>query len=265
VTVRQAIALLTEADVPSAEHDARALAAFAESTGADFAELVRRRASRVPLQHLVGSVGFRYIEVYVGPGVFVPRPETEVVAGLAIDLAKNVAHAPAVVDLCAGSGAIALAVANEVAGAAVHAVEVDPHAFGWLERNAEARGAAGDNRITTVNADIVHALPELDSLVDVVVSNPPYVGADELELVDPEVREHDPMLALVADDDGLAVIRDVAATALRLLRSGGWVVVEHSDRQGESAPGVLRTAGFVAVRDERDLAGRPRVAIGQKP
>jgi release factor glutamine methyltransferase len=219
----------------------------------------------VPLQHLVGSVGFRYIELHVGPGVFVPRPETEVVAGFAIGLAGGVADAPTVVDLCAGSGAIALAVANEIAAAGVHAVEVDPEAFAWLERNARARAAAGDDPITTVNADIVHALPELDGLVDVVVSNPPYVGAGELELVDPEVRDHDPLLALVAGDDGLAVVRDVAATAMRLLRRGGWVVVEHSDRQGESAPEVLHTAGFVAVRDERDLTGRPRVAIGQKP
>lgn len=264
MTLREAIAVLTTAEVPSAEHDARALAAFAESTGADFADLVRRRASRVPLQHLVGSVGFRYIELHVGPGVFVPRPETEVVAGLAIDLATHLADNPVVVDLCAGSGVIALAVANELARASVHAVEMDEDAFAWLERNAEARAAAGDTRIATVNADIVEALHELNGSVDVVVSNPPYVGEDELDQVDPEVRDHDPMLALVAGDDGLAVIRAVAETALRLLRPGGWVVVEHSDRQGESAPRVLREAGFVEVRDERDLTGRPRVAIGQK-
>jgi len=265
MTVREAIALLTQADVPSAEHDARALAAFAEITGADFDDLVRKRANRVPLQHLVGSVGFRYIDLDVGPGVFVPRPETEVVAGIAIDRAREAGAAPVVVDLCSGSGAIALAMANEVPGAQVHAVEIDPSATSWLTRNAAQRHKTGDTAIVVHRADAADALPELDGAVDVVVSNPPYVSADELELVDPEVRDHDPMLALVATDDGLAVIRQVAATAWRLLRPGGWVVVEHSDRQGESAPGVLDAAGFVDVTDSPDLTGRARVACGQKP
>jgi len=265
VTVREAIALLVEADVPSAEHDARALAAFAETTGADFAELVRRRASRAPLQHLVGSVGFRYIDLSVGPGVFVPRPETEVVAGFAVDFARTAGESPTVVDLCAGSGAIALSVANEVPAAIVHAVELDAGAFSWLVRNADARAAAGDKPVTVHHSDIALALSELDGSIDVVASNPPYVASDELELVDPEVREHDPHLALVAGEDGLAVIRTVAAVGMRLLRPGGWVVVEHSDRQGETAPEILREAGFVDVRDEPDLTRRPRVAIGRKP
>lgn len=264
MTVREAIALLTAADVPSAEHDARALAAYAERTGADFDELIRRRASRVPLQHLVGSVGFRYIDLVVGPGVFVPRPETEIVAGIAIDLAKQFGGESVVVDLCAGTGAIALSVANEVTSATVYAVELDPRAFEWLTRNADARADACDPRIQTVQADISGALPQLESAVDVVVANPPYVPDDEMNLVDPEVRDHDPRLALVAADSGLAVIREVAVTAQRLLKPGGWVVVEHSDRQGESAPEVLRQAGFVNVRDEPDLGGRPRVSIGQK-
>jgi release factor glutamine methyltransferase len=265
VTVREAITLLTQADVASAEHDARALAAFAESTGADFADLVRKRANRVPLQHLVGSVGFRYIDLDVGPGVFVPRPESEVVAGFAIDRARESGDAPVVVDLCSGSGAIALAVANEVPGATVHAIELDHSAVGWLRRNATQRHAAGDTAIVIHETDIAAELPELDGVVDVVVSNPPYVGIDELDLIDPEVRDHDPRVALVADDDGLAVIRQVVATAFRLLRPDGWVVVEHSDRQGESAPAVLDAAGFLDVTDSPDLTGRPRVATGRKP
>ena len=265
MTVREAIALLTEADVPSAEHDARALAAFADRTGADFADLVHKRASRVPLQHLVGSVGFRYIDLEVGPGVFVPRPESEVVAGIALDHASGAGDAPIVVDLCSGSGAIALAVANELPNATVHAVELDPSAVSWLTRNAAQRRVAGDTPVVIHETDVAVALPDFDGAVDVVVSNPPYVRADELELVDPEVRDHDPMLALVAGDDGLAVIRRVAAAAWRLLRPGGWVVVEHSDRQGESAPAVLDAAGFVDVTDTPDLTGRPRVAVGMKP
>lgn len=264
MTVREAIAVLADAGVPSAEHDARALAAYAESSGVDFATLVRRRAARVPLQHLTGSVGFRYIDLYVGPGVFVPRPESEVVAGIAIDLARAAGAEPVVVDLCSGSGAIALSVANELPQAVVHAVELEPAALEWLVRNATARRAAGDTGIGVHQDDAAQALPDLDGRVDVVVSNPPYVAEHELVQVDPEVRDHDPQPALVAGDDGLAVIRTVAGTAMRLLRPGGWVVVEHSDRQGETAPDVLRAAGFVDVTDSPDLTGRPRVAMGRK-
>jgi release factor glutamine methyltransferase len=278
--VRAAAATLAAAGVESARWDAEQLAAFvAEVPRARlmlidaltpdqeqrFRALVDRRAARVPLQHLTGAVGFRYIDLMVGPGVFVPRPETETVAGVAIDLARAAGPTPLVVDLCSGSGAIALSIANEVPGALVHAVELDPAALVWLIRNATARRDAGDSGIGIHQDDARQALPELDGAVDVVVSNPPYVAADEMRHVDPEVRDHDPHLALVAGDDGLAVVRDVAASAVRLLRSGGFVVVEHSDRQGESAPAVLAAAGFVDVRDDVDLTGRPRVAWGRKP
>jgi release factor glutamine methyltransferase len=265
LTVREAIELLTQAGVASPDHDARALAAHAATSGQDFETLVRRRARREPLQHLTGSVGFRYIDLDVGPGVFVPRPETEVVAGLAIDRARAAGDSPLVVDLCSGTGAIALSIANEVRAARVHAVELDPDAFVWLERNARSRCDAGDPPVAVHRDDAERALSDLDGQVDLVASNPPYVAAAELVLVDPEVRDHDPRVALVADADGLGVIRQVAAAAMRLLRPGGWVVVEHSDRQGESAPAVLVAAGFVDVTDHDDLAGRPRVATGRKP
>lgn len=221
--------------------------------------LVERRASRVPLQHLIGSVGFRYVDLDVGPGVFVPRPETEVVAGLAIEAARGCGERPLVVDLCSGSGAIALSIANEVPAAQVHAVELDAGALRWLQRNAHARRQAGDPGIGVHQDDAAHALPELDGTVDVVVSNPPYVGEDELALVEPEVRDHDPHLALVAGDDGLAVIGQVVATAERLLRPGGHLVIEHSDRQGESCPALLEgRSGWSHVADHPDLTGRPR-------
>jgi release factor glutamine methyltransferase len=156
-----------------------------------------------------------------------------------------------------------LSVAHEVPAAQVHAVELDPDALQWLHRNADARRAAGDPAIAVHAADAMEALPELDGAVDVVVSNPPYVTEDEMHHVDPEVRDHDPRLALVAADDGLSVVCVVAVRAARLLRPGGHVVVEHSDRQGESATAVLEAAGFVDVRDEVDLTGRPRVAWGR--
>jgi release factor glutamine methyltransferase len=278
--VQEVTARLEAAGVDCARWDAEQLLAFAAGVprgsllttvevgadaAAEFRSLVEKRASRVPLQHLTGSVGFRYVDLAVGPGVFVPRPETEVVAGVAVDLAAACGESPVVVDLCSGSGAIALSVANELPAAQVHAVELDPDALRWLSRNATARREAGDTGIGIHQDDAREALPELDGSVDVVVSNPPYVAHDELAVVDPEVRDHDPHVALVAGEDGLAVIRDVARTAWRLLRPGGWVVVEHSDRQGESAPAVLRDAGFVDVEDRPDLAGRPRLALGRRP
>ena len=228
-----------------------------------FAELVVRRAAREPLQHIVGAVGFRYVELAVGPGVFVPRPETEDVAGAAVDAARLSGGQPLVVDLCSGSGAIALSVAHEVPTSVVHAVEVDDGALAWLRRNAEARERAGDRPLTIHHADVVDALPELDGTVDVVVSNPPYVPLDELASVQPEVRDHDPVRALVAGPDGLDVIRQVERTAARLLKPGGRVVVEHSDRQGETAPAVFGE-GWSDVRDHRDLAGRPRYVTATK-
>jgi release factor glutamine methyltransferase len=278
--LREATERLTAAGVDSPRWDAEQLLAFVldvprarlvtvDAISAEsqerFATLVRRRAERLPLQHLIGSVGFRYIDIEVGRGVFVPRPETEVVAGEAIERARGAGPAPVVVDLCSGSGVIALSVANEVPHAQVHAVELDPDAVRWLARNADARRAAGDTGIGVHQDDARHALAEMDGTVDIVVSNPPYVAEDELAGVDPEVRDHDPRQALVAGADGLDVIRHVVATASRLLRPDGWLIVEHSDRQGESAPAVLRDAGFVDVTDAADLAGRPRLATGRRP
>jgi len=260
VTTNEAIAVLRDAGVASPEHDARALERHAAQTKADFDELVRRRAQRVPLQHLLGSAGFRYLDLQVGPGVFVPRPETEVVVDAV--LAEIKGHdAPVVVDLCAGAGTIGFSVAHEHSGAVVHLVERDAEAFEWLRRNRPE----GRDNVHLHLADAADALPELDGRVDVVASNPPYVAEDERELVDPEVREHDPSLALFAGEDGLDVVRVVVQRAKALLKPGGLVVVEHSDRQGESAPALLREQGWIAVADHRDLTDRPRFVTGRKP
>lgn len=229
-----------------------------------FQALIDRRCAREPLQHIVGSVGFRYVELAVGPGVFVPRPETESVAGAAIDAARRSGtKRPVVVDLCSGSGAIAFSVAREVPNAEVHAVEVDPGALVWLHRNAAARRRAGDTPVTVHGADLADALPEDDGLVDVVVSNPPYVADHEADRLDPEVL-HDPHRALFAGADGLDVIRTVERVAHRLLKPKGTVVVEHSDRQGETAPAVFDNARWEGVTDSRDLTGRPRWVTATK-
>jgi release factor glutamine methyltransferase len=263
-----AAARLQAAGVASPDHDAAELLAHVLGTRrgalvtaptpspdqlAAFEELVSRRAARVPLQHLTGSAGFRYVELQVGTGVFVPRPETEVVAGYAIDRAREAGKAPVVVDLCTGSGAIALAVATELPAAEVHAVELDPGAVAWAERNLAGSGV--DLRA----GDMAEAFPELDGTVDVVVSNPPYIPLEAWESVTAEVRDHDPALALWSGQDGLDAMRVVETTAARLLRPGGVVVAEHADVQGESAPAVFRRTGrWREVADRPDLAGRPR-------
>jgi release factor glutamine methyltransferase len=265
---------LTEAGVDSPEHDARALAVHVlgmakpsdllmvdeldENQSSAYEELVGRRAQRVPLQHLTGTVGFRYIELEVGLGVFVPRPETESVVQFAVDALKDVPN-PLCVDLCTGSGTIAFALANEVRGATVHAVERDADAMVWTRRNAAKRVKAGDPEVQLHLGSAEDALPDLDGQLDLVVSNPPYVATTEAHIPDPEVVDHDPGIALWAGEDGLDVIRLVEQAARRLVKPGGLLVVEHSDRQGRTAPELLEQAGgWSEVADHRDYAGRDR-------
>lgn len=227
-----------------------------------FLEMVEARARRVPLQHITGSAAFRYVDLEVGPGVFVPRPETEVLAGWAIERAQRVAEdqgAPAVVvDLCTGSGAIALSLVHEVPGAQVHAVELDQGAFAWAERNLLGTGV--DLRL----GDAFDAFDDLDATVDVVVCNPPYIPLEAWESVAPEARDHDPALALWSGDDGLDAMRALERAAWRLLRPGGVVGAEHADAQGETAPGVFGSR-WHAVTDHPDLAGRPRFVTAVRP
>ena len=269
--VREAAGRLAAAGVPSPEYDAgellahvlgttRSRLAVAEEVPPDavatFAALVARRAGREPLQHLTGSAAFRYVELAVGPGVFVPRPETELLAGWGVEQAQALVDAgrvPVVVDLCAGSGAIALSVATEVPIAEVHAVELDDAAHGWAARNLTGSG------VDLRHGDMADAFRDLDGSVDVVLCNPPYIPLDAYESVAPEARDHDPELALFSGADGLVAMRLLERVAARLLRSSGVVGAEHADAQGEAAPAVFVSAGrWCAVRDHRDLAGRPR-------
>jgi release factor glutamine methyltransferase len=267
-----ATASLEQAGVSSPRHDAEVL--LSHVTGiprmslvrqakpdpiqaAAFLELVEARARRLPLQHLIGSAAFRYVDVEVGPGVFVPRPETELLAGWAIDRAKTLTS-PVVVELCAGSGAIALSVVHEVPNVRVHAVELDEPAFGWAQRNLDGTGV--DLRL----GDMADAFHDLDGTVDVVVANPPYIPLDAWESVAPEARDHDPALALWSGDDGLDAMRVLEQTAWRLLKPGGVVGAEHADAQGESAPEVF-TARWAEVRDNADLLQRPRYVTALKP
>lgn len=271
--VRAAAARLSEAGIASAESDALLLLAHAlgVSVGdarkamvlggeapAAYEELVELRASRLPLQHLTGRAGFRRLELRVGPGVFVPRPETEFVAGLAIEAARAAGESPVVVDLCTGSGAIALAVKDEVPTADVYAVELGEDAHAWAAQNRSATGLD----ITLVHGDATTAFPELEGQVDVVVSNPPYIPVGMVP-VDPEVRDHDPGLALYGGSaDGLSIPLAVAARAAALLHPGGVLVMEHADTQGESLPaGLARTGLWRDIADHEDLTGRPRATV----
>jgi release factor glutamine methyltransferase len=262
-----AVDRLVAAGVENAAYDAGELLAFVvgvprtrlplvddltDEQVASFEALVARRAAREPLQHLTGVAHFRHVELAVGPGVFVPRPETELLAGWAVEQARALGT-PVVVDLGTGSGAIAKAVAHEVPAARVHAVELDEAAHAWAARNLAGTG------VDLRQGDLAEAFDDLAGTVDVVVSNPPYIPHEAWESVAVEVRDHDPELALYAAGDGLDTIRVVEQRAARLLRPGGVVGVEHADVQGETAPAVFSgSRRWEQVRDHEDLTGRAR-------
>ncbi|MBL6277481.1 peptide chain release factor N(5)-glutamine methyltransferase [Micromonospora fiedleri] len=228
--------------------------------------LVDRRARREPLQHLTGDAAFRHLELAVGPGVFVPRPETELLAGWGIEQARRAARPrPLVVDLCSGSGAIALSVAQEVPDARVVAVERSSAALAWLRRNAADRAAAGDRPIEVVEADVTDPdlLAGLVGQVDVLLCNPPYVP--QAVAVPPEVAGHDPAEAVFGGADGLAAIRPVIDRAATLLRPGGQLGVEHDDTHGAAVPELLAEDGrYVEISAHQDLAGRARFATASR-
>jgi len=282
--VQAAVGRLADAGVGSPEVDAVELMAFVlgvdsaevrrrmvmrdameSGTTARFEMLVSDRASRIPLQHLTGRAHFRHLTLEVGPGVFVPRPETESVAGHAIEatlaaIAGGTAY-PLVVDLCTGSGAIALSIKDEVPGAVVYAVELSPEAHAWATRNVERTGLDIDLQL----GDAVTCFGELEGIVDVVVSNPPYIPTGAVPN-DPEVRDHDPQVALYGGSaDGLAIPRLVAARAAHLLRPGGVLVMEHADVQGATLPASLaRSGNWVDLEDLPDLNGRPRTTVARR-
>ncbi|MFB9235444.1 N5-glutamine methyltransferase family protein [Plantactinospora siamensis] len=327
VAVARAAAELAAAGVPAARAEAEllvghvlgvprgrlALAAELDAERRDrLAALVTRRVRREPLQYLLGAAPFRHLDLAVGPGVFVPRPETELLAGWGLAVVGPAAAAPGptasapgpaaaapgpaaaavpgptaaaavpgptaargpdvpaagpvtVVDLCSGSGALALSVAQELPAATVLAVERSPAALDWLRRNAADRAAAGDPPIRVVAGDVTDPdlLAELSGRVDLVLCNPPYVPAGTP--VPAEVQRYDPAEAVFAAGDGLAVIRPVIGLAARLLRPGGWLGIEHDDTHATTVPALLVADGrFIEVEDHRDLTGRPRFATARR-
>lgn len=277
--LRAAIDALTRAGVPSPRADAELLLAdvlgvertrvglvslVAEEDVARYQEHVRRRAQREPLQHIVGWVAMGGVTVAVGPGVFVPRPETELLLEWSLATLVLGGPAPVVLDLCSGSGALALAIAHARPDAVVHAVEIDEAALVWTRRNAAERAGRGDTPILIHQADVTDPglLSSLDGGVDVIVANPPYVPVGAV--LDAEVAEFDPERAVFSGADGLEVIGPLVGNAARWLRPGGAVGVEHDDSNGDGVVALLRSAGLVDVADHRDLAGRPRFATARK-
>ncbi|WP_026427076.1 peptide chain release factor N(5)-glutamine methyltransferase [Actinomyces slackii] len=270
--VRDAGQVLREAGVVSPENDVRVLAehvvgtslVICEGASAEqarrFVALVEQRAARVPLQHLMGRMWFRGLGLECRPGVFIVRPETEVVAGAAIDaVARMVVGGvaePLVVDLCTGSGAIAAALAVEVAGARVVGVELDEGAVALARENCE-RLAPGRVRVLRADATAPDTLSELDGRVDLVVSNPPYVPAGAVE--DEETERYDPDLALYGGgEDGTAVPVAIVRRAADLLRPGGVLIMEHDPGQGVALREAALAAGFGQATTGQDLAGRDR-------
>lgn len=268
-TMRQLIdaaaAELAAAGVASPRVDAELLAAhaagsqrgclaFVEPDG-EFAErfghLIAQRARRIPLQHLTGTAAFGPVTVHVGPGVFIPRPETEALLEWA--LAQPLPRDPLIVDLCTGSGALAVALATQRPGARVIAVDDSEEALAYARRNVA--GTA----VELVCADVTGPglLADLDGTVDLLVANPPYIPADAV--LEPEVAQHDPSHALFGGKDGMAVIGQLVGVAGRLLRPGGHCAVEHDDTTSQrTVDAFTRTGRFVDVAARHDLAGRPR-------
>ncbi|MDQ0755844.1 peptide chain release factor N(5)-glutamine methyltransferase [Arthrobacter sp. B3I4] len=267
--VRKATALLAAAGVPSPKVDAELLAGHLLGVGPGrvralvlgdspapegYAELVAERAQRIPLQHITGVAHFRYLELAVGPGVFIPRPETESVVQLVIDWLQDRKLArPKVVDLGTGSGAIAGSIAHEVPDAEVHAVEFSEFAHAWAAKNLLPLG------VRLVRGDLRNALPEHNGSFDVVVSNPPYIPAEAVPN-EPEVALHDPPEALYGGGaDGMELPTAAAASAARLLVPGGYFVMEHAEVQSGWVAAMLERSGhWSGIATHRDLNGRDR-------
>lgn len=224
-----------------------------EGADADFAALVARRAAGEPVQYLTGRAWFRTVEVAVAPGVFIPRPETEVMTGWAIDRLRELPGSPVVVELCAGSGAISAAIAAERPGCRQYAVELSAEAARAAEANLAGTG------VVLAEGDMAHAFSALDGTVDLMIANPPYIPLEAWEQVAVDVRTHEPDLALFSGPDGLDALRVVAQVAARLLRPRGWACAEHAEVQSAAAVEVFAATGaFVQVADHPDYNDRPR-------
>lgn len=280
---------LSNAGIDSASVDSAQLLAFVlgvsrshlilqdsidEEDRVHFERLMAKRLNRIPLQHLTGTAPFRHIELDVGPGVFIPRPETELVTEAAIRHLRACSN-PRAFDLCSGSGAIALSLAYEVPGTHVTAVELSDQAIPYLRNNAERIETLVPVEVVSADATdtTVQAFVSAIGTCDVVTCNPPYIPSAMVPK-DPEVRDHEPPLALYGGDDGLDVVRGIVMTAAVLLKQGGLLVIEHADLQGpdslnggvvavvkECRDPVTGASQFHSVEDRQDYNQLPRFTM----
>jgi release factor glutamine methyltransferase len=226
--------------------------------------MIARHTAGEPLAYVLGRWSFRRLDLAVDRRVLIPRPETEVVAGVALELARSLPRPVTVVDLGTGSGAIGLALADElpVTGVSVWLVDDDPDALDLARANLAGIGRRAAN-VRVVEGSWFDALPA-DVIVDLAVSNPPYVATTSPD-VDAAVREWEPGHAVFAGGDGLAAIREVVDGARHRVRPDGWLVLEIGADQGAAVEGLLMASGFVDVEIKPDLAARDRVAVGRRP
>jgi release factor glutamine methyltransferase len=270
--IDSAAALLAEAGIDSARCDAEALAAHLAGTdrgrlplleppGDEFfgryRDVVAARLQRVPVQHLIGTAAFGPVVLHVGPGVFIPRPETEAIFAWAT--AQRLGARPLIADLCTGSGALAVALAQHWPAARVIGIDDSDAALEYARRNVEGRA------VELVRADVTtqSLLPELDGRVDLVVANPPYVPDDVV--LEPEVAQHDPHHALFGGPEGMTVIAAVISLAGRWLRPGGLFAVEHDETKSSRTVELIYGTGcFDDIVARQDLARRPRYVTARR-
>ncbi|MEX2551204.1 MAG: peptide chain release factor N(5)-glutamine methyltransferase [Nitriliruptoraceae bacterium] len=262
------IGRLEAAGVPAPAADARWLLAHANAGGTldhdQLEALVVRREHHEPLQLILGSWPFRTVELSLDAGVFLPRPETEVVAGVAIDHALRLGPGAVVAEPCTGSGAIACSLLAEVPGVRVIATDLDPTAVALARRNLATVDPHGDAQVLT--GDLLEPLPAaLRGHLDVLVANPPYLPSDERGQLPREVVEHDPQTALFGGEDGHEVVDALLAAAAGWLRPGGVVILELDERRGADAVEVARRLGLAEVQLIPDLAGRDRAIVASIP
>ncbi len=281
LAIIEAASVLEEAGVASPRVDAELLAAhllgiergrlglvpLVDSAMIDaYMAMVDQRAKRIPLQYILGTSPMGEIDLAVGPGVFVPRPETELLLGWALAFLERPGRRnPVVLDLCTGSGALALAIAHARPDAVVHAVELEPRALAWARQNAETRANDGDTPIILHQGDVTDRtlLAALEGAVDIVVSNPPYIP--EGTPLEPEVADHDPHSALFGGPDGLSVIKPMVSNIARWLRIGGAAAVEHDDTNGALVAELFtQRRVFGDVVEHFDLAGKPRFVVAHR-
>ncbi len=220
--------------------------------------LVKRRAAAEPVAYLVGHREFFSLEFEVAPEVFIPRPDTETLVSLALDLLKPL-KSPQVLELCTGTGCVPIAIAKNHSTVAVTTVEKNPAPFSVAQRNIEKHALT--DRVNLLRGDLFEPI-EPRKQFDIVVSNPPYIPKAEISTLDADVRSHEPHEALDGGEDGFDIIRLLVQQSPDYLKSGGWLMFELSPEQAESACQLMRERGYSDVRSEDDLSAQPRVVLG---